>query len=138
MEWIPTDWPTLARFSAAAFVGGFATVALLSVLYVLVRYLVLAPPEVLEMLYDRFRPRGRGHVGSHRPPRVQPYMRAETALIPALPLQGPPYGEEEYAELARRYRKTGGRTPSADERAADWLALPVTGLERWHERLSQT
>lgn len=32
--------------------------------------------------------------------------------------EGPPYSEEEYAELAARYRNTGGRAPSAAERTA--------------------
>lgn len=54
-------------------------------------------------------------------------IELEEAVVPArtvrlpltLPAEGPPYSEEEYAELAQRYRETGGRVPSPEERAAD-------------------
>lgn len=54
-------------------------------------------------------------------------IELEEIVVPSrtvtLPLtsaaEGPPYSEEEYAELAQRYRETGGRVPSPEERAAD-------------------
>lgn len=52
----------------------------------------------------------------------------ERFVMPELVSEGPPFGDEEYAERARRYRRTGGRTPSANERAADQAAFTTSTL----------
>lgn len=36
---------------------------------------------------------------------------------------GPPYEDEEYVKLAKRYQATGGRLPTVDERTAMQAAL---------------
>jgi hypothetical protein len=53
-------------------------------------------------------------VGNAAVTEVEPAFRVPTD---AEILEGPPFGDEEYAELAARYRDTGGRAPNADERA---------------------
>ncbi len=72
-------------------------------------------------------------VGNAAVTEVEPAVRVPSD---ADLLEGPPFGDEEYAELARRYRKTGGRTPSADERAADQAALNASTLPRRRISLS--
>jgi hypothetical protein len=53
-------------------------------------------------------------VGNAAVTEVEPAVRVPTD---AEVLEGPPFGDGEYAELAARYRDAGGRAPSADERA---------------------
>lgn len=66
-------------------------------------------------------------VGNAAVTEVEPAVRvpSEEEL-----LDGPPFEDEEYAELAARYRKNGGRTPDAAERAADRAALSEGRLPR--------
>jgi hypothetical protein len=66
-------------------------------------------------------------VGNAAVTEVEPAVRVPSD---AELLEGPPFDDEEYAELAARYRKTGGRTPDADERAADQAALAAGALPR--------
>ncbi len=66
-------------------------------------------------------------VGNAAVTEVEPAVRVPSE---AELLEGPPFEDEEYAELARRYRKTGGRAPSSDERAAVQQALDAGTLPR--------
>jgi hypothetical protein len=66
-------------------------------------------------------------VGNAAVTEVEPAVRLPSN---AELLEGPPFGDDEYKELAKRYRKTGARVPSADERAADHAALADSAQPR--------
>lgn len=57
--------------------------------------------------------------------------------VPDASESGPTFSEQEYAELRERYRKTGGRTPNPDERAADQEALAAEVPQYLHPRKSR-
>jgi hypothetical protein len=63
-------------------------------------------------------------VGNAAVTEVEPAVRVPTD---AELLEGPPFGDAEYAELAERYRGSGGRAPNANERA-DLRAAHSSGL----------
>lgn len=73
-------------------------------------------------------------VGNAAVTEVEPAVRLPSD---AELLEGPPFGDDEYAELAKRYRKTGAQGPSADERAADHAALDDSTLPRRRISLSE-
>jgi hypothetical protein len=64
-------------------------------------------------------------VGNAAVTEVEPAVRvpSDTEVI-----EGPPFGDDEYAELAARYRDTGGRAPNADERAELQAAHSIGSL----------
>lgn len=64
MDFIPADWPMLGRVAVATVTGAAVAVTVLMVLYVVARYLVVAPPTPLERLYSRVR-RGPAHEAAH-------------------------------------------------------------------------
>lgn len=95
MEFIPDDWPLLARIFTGAFYGAFATLIMLALVYLLARYLVLGPPAPLEHLYALAFGGARTVVGAHALSRA--YARAreqeragtrsyvDTELLPVIP-----------------------------------------------------
>jgi hypothetical protein len=66
-------------------------------------------------------------VGNAAVTEVEPAVQVPTE---AELQEGPPFGDDEYGELAARYRKAGGRLPNADERAADQATLVAGALPR--------
>lgn len=63
--------------------------------------------------------------GGRRFKSCQPDM--EETPIEDASLEGPPFSEEEYAALAKRYRETGGRTPTSPERV-DFASARIVRL----------